>query len=498
MSRRARSAWCAGVFCLILFGTRTSADDVGLERRLVARGEAFVAAMNAPGDEALAAFAREHVESRVATSGATGRFVEAVRRDFAEKGPITHHALRVIDGGRLLFVYAQRAKSGAWQCFQFRVLHDDDDRLQLVFVSIAVEPQERPKSAVDAPETRIWLDRYVAELEKQQPFSGVVLLTRGGRELYSLVRGRASVGPDRPMTRQTELGMASGSKMFTAVSILQLAEAGKLSLDDTLAMRLPDFPRRDYAENVTLRKLLTHTAGAGDYWDDEYEKAWGGIVETRQMLPHVLRHLAPESLGRFQYSNSGFVLLGLVVEAVSGQNFYDYVAEHVFRPAGMKATGYPLRSQNDPQVARPYDASWSAGAVRPGVFVPVELGERGTAAGGAATTADDLVRFVRALGDGTLLDAASYRAMTSAQIPMSGPFGDASPGQSYGFGTIVEERGGVVSFGHGGTAPGTSFEFKVYPASDTVLVVMSNYNTIAAHEIAGALDEIVRSSRPGG
>jgi CubicO group peptidase (beta-lactamase class C family) len=281
--------------------------------------------------------------------------------------------------------------------------------------------------------------------------------------------------------------MASGSKMFTAVAILQLAQRGRLSLTDPLARHLPGFPNAGFAQRATIHQLLTHTAGAGNYWDDAYEREWGSITELRQMLPFVLTHLGAAAAGEFSYSNSGYVLLGLVIEAVSGMGYYDYVRKHVLEPAGMASTGFPVRTEATPDHALPYEPEMDAGAVKPGVYVPVTLGARGSSAGGASTTVDDVLRFVDALRGGVLLDPAHLDLMTRGHVRYGGP------DSWYGYGTIVERVRGVSSWGHGGMARGTQFELKVYPERDAVMVVMSNYNTIAGPEMASALDHLVRN-----
>ena len=461
--------------------------DAALDRLLVQRGDAFVAAVNAPGDEALAQFARDHLERRVVAEGLTPRFVAAVRRDFATLGPIDRRKVQVLRDGALVFVLARRAMTGAWQNFQFRVVAAEEHRLQLVFVAVAVEPMARPGTPIEAAETRAWLERFMAAMEVQQPFSGVALVARGGKDVYSLVRGVSVAERNEPMGRGTCLGTASGSKLFTAVAVLQLAQAGKLSLDATLLSLVPSFPAREYAAAVTVRQLLTHTAGAGNYWDDTYERSWQTITETQQLLPHVVRHLRETPVGEFSYSNSGYAILGAVVEAVSGETYFEYVRKHVFEPAGMGATGFPLRSKREAGVAGAYIPEWQAGAVRPGVYLPATLGERGSAAGGAATTADDMVAFVRALSGGRLLDPAWFQQMIEPQVA------DGTAADSwYGLGPAIDKQRGVRSWGHGGTGPGTQFDLRVYPERDVVMVVISNYDTIAAHELAGAIDDIVR------
>jgi CubicO group peptidase (beta-lactamase class C family) len=443
--------------------------------------------MKAQGD-ALTAFARDHLESRVASGGLATRFVERMRETHAELGAIERHSVQVLPSGRAVFVYCQHARTGAWQNYQFRVNADDGHRLQLVFRAVAIEPIARPDVPLTSEEARRWLEKFQIRLEQQQPFSGVAVVRSGGKDVYSLAKGVANAATQVPVTRTSRFGMASGSKMFTAVAILQLAQAGTLSLSDPLIEHLPDFPDAAFARRVTLHQLLTHTAGAGNYWDAAYEKAWGSITELRQMLPFVMTHLGASPVGQFSYSNSGFVLLGLVIEAASRMTYYDYVRKHVFDPAGMSATGFPLRSDRVPDLAIPYEPQMDAGAVEPGVYVPATLGARGSSAGGAFTTADDLLRFADALQRGRLLDRTHLELMTRGHVPYGGPDG------WYGYGTIIEKSRAVVSYGHGGMAPGTQFELRIYPERDTVLVVMSNYNTIAGPEIASALDHLIRSA----
>lgn len=481
-----RAAVVPALLLSMLAASRARAAEP-VEALLRQRAEAFVAAMNAGDRAPLEAFARDHLESRVAREGHAGRFADRMIETRAELGAIERHSVQVLRGGALVFVYGKHAKGGAWQNYQFRVVAGDGHRLQLVFRAVAVEPLERPGAPLVSDEAGRWLGQFQARLEAQQPFSGIALVRSRGREAYALVKGTADAAKRAPVTRRSRFGMASGSKMFTAVGILQLAQRGRLSLGDPLGKHLPGFPNPEFAKRATIHQLLTHTAGAGNYWDDAYEKEWDRITELRQMLPFVLGHLGEQPAGEFSYSNSGYVLLGLVIEAVSGTGYYDYVRTHVLEPAGMASTGFPARTDATPDRALPYEPEMDAGAVKPGVYVPVTLGARGSSAGGASTTVDDLLRFVDALRGGVLLDAAHLDLMTRGHVRYGGP------DSWYGYGTIVEKDRGVLSWGHGGMARGTQFELKVYPERDAVLVVMSNYNTIAGPEMASALDHLVRN-----
>lgn len=475
----------AAVFVLVASGW---ARAEALEGRLRQRGEAFATAMRSQGD-ALAGFARDHLESRVAADGRVSAFVERMRATVDELGPVDRSVVQVIREA-LVFVYLRHGKAGAWQNYQFRVQAADGHRLQLVFRATAIEPVERPAAPLASDDGRRFLDRLLSSLDAQQPFSGVAVVSRGGKDVYALVRGTADVAAKAPVTRASRFGMASGSKLFTAVAVLQLAQTGKLALSDPLAKHVPDFPNQAFARRATIEQLLTHTAGAGDYWDGEYEARRDSLTDLQQLVPFVLKHLGASAPGTFSYSNSGYLLLGLVVEAVSGKSYYDYVRQHVLDPAGMSRTGFPFRKEPSVETAHPYVPELDAGAVKAGVYVPVTDGGRGSSSGGARTTVDDLLRFADALATGRLLDRDHLALLTRARVRTD------TPDTSYGCGASVEASRGVVSYGHGGRAPGTHFDLRVYPELDTVLVVMSNYDTIAGPEMSSALDHLIRNRVP--
>lgn len=184
------------------------------------------------------------------------------------------------------------------------------------------------------------LDRRADSLAAKDQLSGAMLIETHGEVVYLDHWGLADRGTDLPVTLNTRFRLGSSGKMFTAVAILQLVEAGRLSLDGTVGDYLPDYPNRSFADQVTIRQLLTHTGGTGDIFTPEYEAL---RYQTRTLTDYVSLFGAREALfepgSQSGYSNYGFVLLGRIVEAVSGQNFYDYLHDHVFEPAGMNDTG---------------------------------------------------------------------------------------------------------------------------------------------------------------
>jgi CubicO group peptidase (beta-lactamase class C family) len=247
-------------------------------------------------------------------------------------------------------------------------------------------------------------DRRVAG----ETFSGVAIVEEEGRTLFERAGGLADREQKVPVSLQTKFGIASIGKAFTQVVLHQLVAEGKLDLDATLAQALPDYPNRDIAARVTLRQLRDHTSGMGDYLEALYSpagKPLGSPVELADYLPlFVDRPLAFEPGSKQRYSNTGYLVLGLVIEHATGKRYFDVVRERVFAPAGMTDTGWAPASADVPGRAVGYFRPERGGAWKSNA--PFERGS-GTSAGGAYSTARDLLRFAAALDAGKLLPAGA-------------------------------------------------------------------------------------------
>ncbi|WP_426687447.1 serine hydrolase domain-containing protein [Rhodanobacter ginsengiterrae] len=300
---------------------------------------------------------------------------------------------------------------------------------------------------------------------KQDAFAGVLLVARGGKVLLQRAWGPADRAAGTPATPDTRFRLGSMNKMFTAVATLQLVQAGKLSLDGSVGQYLPDYPNRDIAK-VTIRQLLTHAGGTGDIFGPEFDQRRLSL-KTHDDYVRLYGARGPDHPpGKgFSYSNYGFVLLGDIIEHVSGQSYYDYVDQHVFAPAGMRDSGSLPEDVDVPGRAPAYtrkdgDAAWTSAADT--------LPYRGTAAGGGYSTAGDLLKFAHALQAGKLLPPALLAEATRKQTPM------------YGYGFNVADEQGVPVYGHGGGAPGMNGELRIFPTLDEVVVALANVDPQAA------------------
>ncbi len=305
--------------------------------------------------------------------------------------------------------------------------------------------------------------RRLDELEAKDKLSGSFLMRCKGKRDFAWNGGLADREASVPASATTRFRMASLGKMFTAVAILQLADAGRLSLDDPLSRHLPDYPNQAVARAVTLRQLLNHTSGTGEIFSDEFPKISASLKTHRDYWgTFASKPLEFDPGTQERYSNYGYILLGSVVEAVSGQSYYDYVDQHIYRPAGMTSTGSDPETTPVPERAHAYTASDDKKWIR-------EIGRlpwRGTAAGGGFTTTRDLVSFATALEDGTLISEKSLAAATRGQNLKGW----------YGYGFMVSGDGHDRQYGHEGGAPGMNGILNVRPAQGCVVAGLSNFD----------------------
>ena len=318
------------------------------------------------------------------------------------------------------------------------------------------------------------LDEELSRRAADGSFAGAVSITQGGALLLSAARGDADRERKVPNTPDTKFRFGSMGKMFTAVAIAQLAQAGKLSFDDPLGKFLADYPNAQVAK-VTLHQLLTHTGGTGDIFGPEFMAKRGQLKTLRDYVA-LYGARAPEFPpgSRHQYSNYGFILLGRVIEEVSGKSYDRYVREHIFLPAGMTSTDNQPESANVSGLAVPYSSD-PAGALRSAADT---LPWCGTSAGGGYSTVRDLQKFAGALLAHRLLDEAHTALLLTGKVetPRRGLR------YAYGF-EDAQLPNGLHRVGHGGGAPGMNGVLAIYPEEGFVVVVLANRDPPAAMAI---------------
>ena len=319
------------------------------------------------------------------------------------------------------------------------------------------------------------LREYMDDLVSRDKFSGTVLVAKDGIPVFKNAYGLASKRFNVPNRIDTKLNLGSMNKMFTGVAICQLAEEGKLSFDDKIIKHLPDYPNRDVAETVTIHQLLTHTSGLGSYWNDKYEATWTSIRTLDQLLETFGDDPLEFTPGaRFGYSNSGPVVLGLIIERITGQTYYDYVREHVYEPAGMTNTDCYAMDTPVPNLAIGYtsmdpNGKRVDGPRRNNLF---SHSVKGGPSGGGFSTVEDLLKFSIALQDHTLLGPEMTETLLTGKVSMG-------PGMAYAYLFGDKIANGHRYVGHNGGAPGISADFRFYPKLGYTLAVLANYDGAA-------------------
>jgi CubicO group peptidase (beta-lactamase class C family) len=272
-------------------------------------------------------------------------------------------------------------------------------------VSITIELVEDPANIV-VPEPKADEKELVTAVRalfegqtKADEFSGVVLIAKDSRILFHEAYGNADREKKVPNRKDTKFNLGSINKNFTRVAIYQLARQGKLSLDDPIKKFLPDYPNAQAAEKVTVRHLLNMTSGIGDFFGNRYEATPKDKIRTLQdylpLFADLPLEFEPGTDNR--YSNGGYVVLGIIIEKVSGVDYYTYVRENIFKPCGMPNTDSFARDADVPDLARGYTREGAAEGGR--VLNHGTLPGRGSSAGGGYSTAEDMLTYVLALKD---------------------------------------------------------------------------------------------------
>ncbi|RJO73702.1 class A beta-lactamase-related serine hydrolase [Nocardia panacis] len=315
-------------------------------------------------------------------------------------------------------------------------------------------------------------DQYVDGLAGAGNFSGVVLVYDNDRPVLRKGYGSADRSKGIPNTPETLFCICSMGKMFTAVAICQLVQQGRLSFDDKVGKYLTGFPSA-IADTVTIAELLTHTSGMGDV----LARTPGGPTPPTT-LDGLLAAVAETPLSfppgtSFSYSNSGFIVLGGVVRAVANQPYEDYVQQRVFEPAGLEQTKVAVYKATDiPNMALGY------ARVGESTQDTADALQIGNPSGGAYSTADDMIRFGRAMMTDQLLDRQMISTMLTGRQKVSRPGGP--PYDMYGYGFEDQAIDNIHFVGHNGGNPGYEGQLDIYRDHGWTVAVLTNQDRAVA------------------
>ena len=388
-----------------------------------------------------------------------------------------------------VMVILRNSLTQGWQAVVMRVQPEPPHRIAGLQFAPARPPSDlAPAGTLTDAGMVEELGAFVQRLADSDAFSGTVLLARDGKVLFKGAYGLASKRFNVPNRIDTKFNLGSMNKMFTSVAVAQLVQAGKLSLDDPLSKYVStDWLAQDVADKIRIKHLLTHTSGLGSYFNDKYMTSSRALFrELDDYKPLIADStLAFEPGTDWRYSNTGMFLLGVVIEKVTGQNYFDYIRDNITRPAGMMDTDCYEMDRPVPNLAMGYSreqtsdgAEWTNNLYEHVI--------RGGPAGGGFSTAEDLLRFDVALRNHKLLNPEFTELVWSGKPEVNSP--------DYGFGFGIEGTPDDRIVGHGGGFVGISSNLDMFLDSGYTAVVLSNYDG-GSRPVKSKMRELIASRR---
>lgn len=326
------------------------------------------------------------------------------------------------------------------------------------------------------------LRTFMTDLADTDLFSGSVLLAKNNVSVFDGAYGYANKDFKVPNQIDTKFNLGSINKMFTAVAVLQLVEQDSLLLDDSLSKFVPNFPDTAAAEKIQISHLLSHTAGLGGYFTKRYKEASRDLlrsVDDMIKLAAADERLLFEPGTRYQYSNTGMLVLGKVIEVISGKSYFDYIRQNIYQPAQMMSTDCYELDQVNANLAVGYDRQVTERGTgfRNNIFTHVIMGGPH---GGGYSTVGDLLKFSLALQSNVFLKQESVQRLLSSKPGINSPLNECG---------ILVQREPLIANYSGGFM-GISTNIDMFLEAGWTAIVLSNY-TSAREPVVKKMRELV-------
>jgi len=422
------------------------------------RAESYCRAFNSNNENDM----RTYLEQNIAPHALTERPIEErmvvyrqLKSDLKTLEPV-----KILKENADAIKLVARSAQKSWFELTFQFEKTESDKLLGIRIMRLDEPPDLDAPTAPITETEMLkeLETFMDQTSIEDQFSGVVLLAKGESPIFRKAYGLASKEYNVPNRVDTRFNLGSINKFLTRIAIEQLEGKGKLRLDDPVSKYLTDYPNKEAAENVTIRHLLDMTSGIGDFFGEKYQSTPKDRIRT---LSDYLLLFGDEPLlfepgTKRQYSNGGYIVLGLIIEKVSGQTYFDYVRDHIYKIAGMDNTTHLEADVPAENVASGYTNNWdesdhSGEPRRNNIYTRPA---RGSSAGGGYSTADDLLKLVVALKTNKL------SAPTTSEE--------------------VNQHGIAIV----GGAPGINALVETNPETNYVIIVLSNYDPPIVNQVA--------------
>jgi CubicO group peptidase (beta-lactamase class C family) len=354
----------------------------------------------------------------------------------------------------------------SWRAFVITFDKSEELLIDGLYFNIARTPSNIKESNLSEAQFLQMTKDVIQRIGERDVFSGALLIAKDDKVLLTDAYGEASKRFHVPNNIETKFNLGSMNKMFTATAIAQLVEKGLLSFDDKIDKYVDEsWLPKEITSKITIHHLLTHTSGLGSYFNEDYMKGSKALYRQVNDFKPLVKGDKPafEPGERFRYSNTGMLLLGVVIESVTGQSYFDYIRKNIYEPAGMKNSDsyemdYPVENLAigySPDLKSKY--GWQNNLFKHVI--------KGGPAGGGFSTVGDLHRFARALQTGKLVSEDSLKILWKDYA-----------GARYGYGFTIEEGPSGKVVGHGGGFPGINGRLDIYLDKGYIVAVLSNYD----------------------
>jgi CubicO group peptidase (beta-lactamase class C family) len=436
------------------------------------RIEALIDTLNANDPDHVREFMETHCTEKFRNFAPMDEHVNVFLSLYDETGGMDFHSIRTYvpeRKGETVVILKDR-NFGSWRAFVMRFDEKNDSLISGLNFATARTPSNVEEPALDDEQFLQSVKDLMERLIAKNLFSGTFLIAKGDDILMTFVGGEASKRFHVPNNIDTKFNLGSMNKMFTATAIMQLVERGRLSLDDPISKYVDEsWIPEEITSKITIHHLLTHTSGLGSYFNETYMKGSRELFRKVDDFKPLVNGEKPafEPGKRFLYSNTGMLLLGVVIESITSGSYFDYIRKNIYEPAGMTDSDsyemdYPVenlaigysRDRNSPY-------GWQNNLYKHVI--------KGGPAGGGFSTVKDLHRFARAIQTGKLISKESLDKMWKDYA-----------GGYYGYGFSVEEGPNGKVVGHGGGFDGINSNLDIYLDRGYIVAVMSNYDNGAS------------------
>ena len=437
-----------------------------------ARVRSLIEVLNSGSAERFQRFLDEECEPKFRDMVPLEEHIAVAFRFHRDTGGVDFHSVRTSTPARpgVTVVIVKDRLLGNWWALTFRF----GDAPRSLVAGLGFGSARPPASVVEPPLTEkeavAEIRALLARVKEKDWYSGTVLAAKGSDVLLTDRAGEASKAFHVPNNIDTKFNLGSMNKMFTSVAAARLVEAGKLAFDDPIGKWVDEtWLPKDVTDKITVRHLITHTSGLGSYFNEVYQKSSRALFRKLDDYKTLIKDDKPAFTPgeRFQYSNTGMFLLGVIIEKVTGEDYFDHIRKAVYAPAGMTDSDcyemdYPVENLAigySPDFGSPY--KWQNNLYKHVI--------KGGPAGGGFSTVKDLHRFALALLGDKLVSKATRDLMWTD-----------FKGARYGYGFTVVQSPGGKAVGHSGGFPGINSQLDIYVDSGYIVAAMCNYDSGAS------------------